>query len=1005
MRRDETVTVLALARANQDILTCSMVPQLGDRRNAVEDLEVRLLGPPRIAVDGQPLEVDTRKAIALLAYIAATGPASRESLAALLWPDSDETRARAALRRTLSTLKGALGGRWLQPGRDLIELRGTMHCDVVAVRRHLEATAGHDHPPQQPCPRCLPELQVAAGLFAGPFLAGFSLRDSETFDTWHMTEAEALQRDHRTVLTRLSQILAAEGRFEEALQHACRQVELDPLQEPAQRRVMLLQAWTGQRGDAAEQYRTFVDTLDRELGVQPLQETTDLYTRILQDDVPAPPTPSQTTDFPSAPVVTADAVARTAVPAVPAATPPAAQAQLVGRDAELHRVTSAVCQTTAGGRLIAIRGEAGIGKTRLAREVLDRLEQSGRRTLSVRCHPSDAQLAYAPIITALGRAQASSDGWVDSLPAHWRAEVARLVPLLRAPAEAAPSGFDAGLLTGPAAQTRFVEGVWRALEAALAGDSPGVLFIDDLHRADAGTVDLLLYLLPRLSQHDIVVMVCWREEEAPGQRWTSALGEAAASGRITDVRLQRLDAKAVGALVAAAHLDGHPALAARLYAETEGLPLAVVAYLDELDADSDDGWSLPSDVHNLFRDRVASVDEMSRQVLSAAAVVGRSFDLDTLIAASGRADEEAVQALETLSARGLVHEAEDGPAEYDFSHALLRSVAYDATSLARRRLLHRRVADSLSRQASPDPAVIALHERLGGRRDRAARMHALAGNQARKVYANRDALEHFQQALALNHPDVAQLHEAIGDLQTLDGEYEAALASYRLAESGICDNAAAAAVGHKVAGVHLRAGAPGAALTRLDAALDAARQPGEERSTVGLQARIHAARALALVQQGQLGQAEDAAQAALRLAEDAQDSRGIARSRNILGVLARRTGHHGDAQRHLAIATDVASRLPELQPHIAALNNLALALGTAGDTERALKAAGTAVELCHKVGDRHREAALHSNLADLLHASGRDAEANEHLTTSARLFAALGEAPERAPELWKLTDW
>ena len=131
-------------------------------------LSVSLLGPPLAEVDGQPLSVDTRKATALLAYLAVEpGRHGRESLAALLWPDYAPDRARAALRRTLSTLRSALGGNWLAVARDAVSLeRDGLSLDVdefrrlAAGRRPRRARAG--------CRRSS----------AAPFLAGFGLRDS-----------------------------------------------------------------------------------------------------------------------------------------------------------------------------------------------------------------------------------------------------------------------------------------------------------------------------------------------------------------------------------------------------------------------------------------------------------------------------------------------------------------------------------------------------------------------------------------------------------------------------------------------------------------------------------------------------------------------------------------------------------------------------------------------------------------------------------------------------------
>ncbi len=90
---------------------------------------------------------------------------------------------------------------------------------------------------------------------------------------------------------------------------------------------------------------------------------------------------------------------------------------------------------------------------------------------------------------------------------------------------------------------------------------------------------------------------------------------------------------------------------------------------------------------------------------------------------------------------------------------------------------------------------------------------------------------------------------------------------------------------------------------------------------------------------------------------------------------------------------------------MAALNNLALALGSRGETGEALNVAETALELCAKLGDRHREAALHNNLADLLHAAGREEESMAHLREAVAIFAEVGEPGEMQPEIWKLVEW
>jgi predicted ATPase len=453
-----------------------------------------------------------------------------------------------------------------------------------------------------------------------------------------------------------------------------------------------------------------------------------------------------------------------------------------------------------------------------------------------------------------------------------------------------------------------------------------------------------------------------------------------------------------------------PRLATRLHAEAEGLPLAVVAYLEDLKRPTrDDGdWPMPRSLEQLFRARVASLDQTARQVLTAAAAIGRSFDFDTAMAAGGRTDGETVAALETLTRRGMVRELEGPPGAplFDFTHDKLRSVVYDAASLARRRLLHGRVADALrGRLRTGDPpmalaGLIARHEQLAGRDAPAAEMFALAGEQARALYANTEALEHLLQALALGHPDATALHEAVGDLETLRGDYGAALVSYDTA-AGTAIAEDLAGLEHKCAHVHLRMGDVDAARARLDAAIAALGDAAEP----GLRARIAADRSLAAERAGAIGEAELEARRALDLAERASDRRALAQARNILGLLARRTGRLDEAERQLEYSADLAGGLPEPDAQITALNNLALVLGDAGRYDHALEHARTAVRMCERIGDRHRQAALHNNIADLLHGAGREDEAMVELTTAVTLFADVGGQAAAAPEIWKLVDW
>jgi predicted ATPase/DNA-binding SARP family transcriptional activator len=320
-------------------------------------LALFLLGPPRLERDGVPLHFDTRKILALAAYVAVSGPGaeggriSRESLLALLWPELEPGRARAILRRNLSVLRSALGGEWLVADRQTVGTDPQAHfwLDVDEFSRRVYAGETHGHPPQQVCPQCLEALAEAVELYRGDFLEGFGLRDSVAYDDWQFFQAEGLRQELASALERLVRGHGAQGSCEAAIPYARRWVALDPLHEPAHQQLMRLYAQTGQRSAALRQYQECARVLDEELGLPPGEETAALWEQIRA-------TPSEGAD-----ATLTELPVRAAPPRhnLPAQTTP-----LVGREEELAE-TRALLQDPAC-RLLTVLGPGGIGKTRLA---------------------------------------------------------------------------------------------------------------------------------------------------------------------------------------------------------------------------------------------------------------------------------------------------------------------------------------------------------------------------------------------------------------------------------------------------------------------------------------------------------------------------------------------------------------------------------------------------------------------------------------------------------------
>jgi DNA-binding SARP family transcriptional activator len=897
-----------------------------------------LMGPPSLLVDGRPARLDTRKAIAVLARLAVEGQQRREALAELLWPDSDHTRARGALRRTLSTLRSAVGADVLIENGEALQLdRAHVSVDLDMLR--AGETTDRD------------ELHRRLDHCRGEFLEGFTLRDAPEFDAWAAVVAEQQRRQLSSLLSALAEAQASDGQFDQAVVTIERRLELDPLQESAYQQLLRVHTWRGDRGAVTDTYLRCVRVLDEELGVPPLQETDELYRQVLSGGMPALPTSPR--------------------PQARATTPRPDGLPFVGRDGFLTRLAELRGGRAGPGRLIAVLGTPGVGKSRLLAEAAAATESTGGTVALVRCEESEQNLAYAPVAALLRSLHATSDRLPDEV-AH---EVSRLLPDL--------SSKPPASLGSAAARTRFLEALCQAIETlAAGGEGPPVVMFDDLQRADAETQQFVGYLGRRLADRRLLVLAAAR----PGAGGVTEL-LAGAADETWDLPPLRLDD--VASLVAAAHLTVD---ANELARDTAGIPYRVVARLTlEGAGDLADG--------DLSTARLEQADDLGRQVLVAAAVIGRAATPALLRIVSGRSEDEVIDALDGLLAQGLVSEATDPSGEpvYAPVHEELAGAALRGTSLARRRLLHGRVADAMSWGQPPAPAaVLAHHLREAGQESEAALAHATAGLSALDLYANVEAREHLEAALALGHPDSSELLLDLATVGMRLGRYGEAAHHLTVARSRLTDANAIAVCEHRLGELRLREGDAEAARAHLERALSRdVDQDGEVRILADL--------ALAHLGAGSTEDATTVIERALSSADGA--ARGTrARVANVAGLIARRRGDLDAASTFLAEALEAADDLPEVR--IAALNNLARVHLDRNEPAAAVATAREALELGRQLGDRHREAALHNNLADILHAAGQTDEAMELQRSAARLFAGVGVGDGGlAPGVWRLVEW
>ena len=457
----------------------------------------------------------------------------------------------------------------------------------------------------------------------------------------------------------------------------------------------------------------------------------------------------------------------------------------VGRETEMAELLDALAAARAGrGRVIEVVGDAGIGKSRLARELRNR---AGPATVvAAMCELYEAGTAYFPFRSALRALLGLPEGGPDAA-ARLRSAVARLNP------EALPWVPLIGIVVGvEAAPTTEVEELAeefrrpqleRAIIDVLGAATEGalVLTIEDAHWMDEASVDLLRRIVAEAAERPWLVLVTRRDVEGG-----FAAPEAA---HIRTLRPRPLGGDAATALVHAATEETPlaPHEVAALTDRAGGNPL----FLRELVAMARAGAleEMPQTVEAAVTARIDQLAAEDRSILRRLAVVGETVAEDLLSAVLP--DDQAGPDLDTwVRLEGFI--TRTGPGLLRFDHALIRDAAYEGLPYRTRRELHARVAETIERASFPDldehAEVLALHYASAGRHD-AAWIHArMAAGRARDLYANSDAASFFERALeASRHvqdiPDDlrSELQEGLGDVRERLGEYDRASAAYRSA--------------------------------------------------------------------------------------------------------------------------------------------------------------------------------------------------------------------------------
>lgn len=691
-------------------------------------LRLDFLGEQRVSVEGtvQSPSLVAGRALEVLAFLVVhTGvPQQREHLAGLLWPESSDQQSRTNLRRELHGLRQfpALGR--------LIRVDGTAlswhdgdgcRSDVRDFARSRALALGQSGTGD--AAGVIRHGTAAIDTFKGELLPGL-------YADWVLDERELLHRECVELCDLVAGAPAGDARG--ALAAARRRLQLEPLEEAGYQRLMELQSQAGDVAAALRTYHRCASILERELRVEPGPRTRELARRLLGYLPAARP---------------AGGRAVMALGKGPGAGRP------VGRAREERVLMDRWGRAAAGAPgMVVVRGEAGVGKTRLIVSLLAAARSEGAATSYARCFGGAGRPALAPVADWLRSAdfKAVAGSRHDS----WSRELARLLP--RGGGANQPE-WEVATVPGPGSaladawrRQAFYEGM---AQAVLAAGRPTLLVLDDMQWCDEESLDWLAFLFAHAPAAPLLVAAGTRTAGVPGAAPARAALDALTTGAwVEELELGPLDSTS-SAQLAASILDrtlstGEQML---LQAATGGYPLHVVeaargmgsSSLAEVLAGSSGG-------QGVLRRRLAQCSPQARNVASLAAAVGREFSMELIARASSVDEQTLVRAVDELWRLRILREQSGG---YDFSHDMLRQCAYEMVSPAQRWQMHRRLAEAMEKlhagNSSAIAAQLAQQYRRSGDADRAVHFYLQAGDAATRIFANSRAVSDYQGGLDL----------------------------------------------------------------------------------------------------------------------------------------------------------------------------------------------------------------------------------------------------------------
>jgi DNA-binding SARP family transcriptional activator len=734
-------------------------------------MDFRILGPLEVLDESRrrvALGGDKQRVLLGLLLVNAGETLNTDRLIEELWGERPPATAAKTVQVHISRLRKALAGAgngW----EDLVVTREhgyqlEVDPERIDSRRFERLLAeGRSELGANRPERAAPALEEALALWRGRPLADLA------YEAFAQNEIARLDDLRVTAQEHLIEAKLALGGHAEVVGQLEALIGEHPYREGLRAQLMLALYRCERQADALQAYQDARSTLVEELGIEPGERLRELERAILAQD-------------PGLQLAAREGLAVTE----PAAASP--RGAFVGRERELAELLGGIGDAFAGrGRLFLLAGEPGIGKSRLADELIARARERGACVLVGRSWEAGGAPAYWPWVQSLRAYVRERDPAVLRSQLGTRAaELAQIIPDLR---ERFPGLPEPRELESEVARFRLFDATAEFLHNACES-RPIVLVLDDLHAADAPSLLLLRFLARELGSTRILILGAFRDvDPIPGQALTEMLVSVAREPVTRRLSLGGLsEAELAEYVELTASEISTPGLAAALHLETEGNPFFAGEIVRLLTAEGVASGStpevrlaIPDTVRDVIDRRLGHLSEGCHRMLVLASVLGREFALDALARVTALPGEELLSMLDEATAARVVYDVPGDPGRLRFAHMLIRDTIYDGLTSARRVQLHRLVVEVLESLYGDQPdshlAELAYHS-VSGRDPNKGLQYAwragdrelglLAYEEAGRLYGM--ALEALELAEPLPETARCELLLAVGEAEVRAGE-------------------------------------------------------------------------------------------------------------------------------------------------------------------------------------------------------------------------------------------